>query len=284
MDPTGMFLIAIDGTGTEDWLTAPQNPKKLPNGRWLSHVRNFFDDYNGLKYYDYGPRRGTTAADLVRIENKAYDTFKSYVKRKPSLANEMIDLIGWSRGAYSALRLAQRFASEGYFVRFLGLYDPVDMTLRDFEANNYTIPRKVQRAISLFGKEDAIDNVDYDSDSGFAYNWPRIIVTTDPYSQGGQSLIKGINATHGAFGGTPGYSPVKPDGYDFGFDVKQSIEIDSLMREEASAFGVPITPIPESAYGFPRTFEEMPQIAPVSSFYLRTQFLAFPAMIVRIGF
>lgn len=112
-DPSGLVLIAIDGTGTKEWLTREKNPHKLPNGRWLSHVRNFIDDDEEEAIWDFGPSNGMTASDLPEIEEKIYQALANRWRNDASKNNEPIDIIGWSRGAYSAMRIAKRLKEEG---------------------------------------------------------------------------------------------------------------------------------------------------------------------------
>jgi RHS repeat-associated protein len=271
-DPTGKYLIAIDGTGTEDWLENPRNPRKLANGRWLSHVRNFYDEYQAPeteKHYDFGPRNGTTASDLPQIEDKAFNALEDFFKKNPSRINEPIDIIGWSRGAYSAMRLAEKLKNGLTFralpatlnVRFLGLYDPVDMTLFDPSGAWGThdfISSNVQNVVWAHGVEDSTGSMrDYDEESAFYYNWPRIQTRW-----GGTTRMTNLalEATHGAIGGTPGYSPSEPENYNYSYDIQMSVKTDTAMRTIASGLGVPINVIASSSYGFPSTQSQLPAI------------------------
>jgi RHS repeat-associated protein len=269
-DPTGMYLIAIDGTGTEDWLTNPRNPQKLSNGRWLSHVANFHDEYSPSskkKYYDFGPRNGTFASDLTAIEYKALKDLDHFRSQSSTNSNEPIDIIGWSRGAYSAMRLATRLADRNIKVRFLGLYDPVDMTFFDnysgLSSDPYRVPWNVEHTFVAVGVDGLSNCRDYDDDSPFWFNWPRIRVR-QPY-RSSEALTRSFKvseyeATHGAIGGTPGYSPDPSIDrtYNYRHDVEQSIRVDTDMRTAARAAGVPVAQLAPSQYGFPSTRSSLP--------------------------
>jgi len=271
-DPSGKYLIAIDGTGTEAWLENPRNPRKLANGRWLSHVRNFYNEYQAPeteKHYDFGPRNGTTASDLPQIEDEAFNALEDFFKKNPSRINEPIDIIGWSRGAYSAMRLAEKLKNGLTFralpatlnVRFLGLYDPVDMTLFDPSGAWGThdfISSNVQNVVWAHGVEDSTGSMrDYDEESFFYYNWPRIQTRW-----GGTTRMTNLalEATHGAIGGTPGYSPSEPTNYNYSHDIQMSVKTDTTMRTIASGLGVPISVISSPSYGFPSTQSQLPAI------------------------
>ncbi|MEQ1828487.1 MAG: RHS repeat-associated core domain-containing protein [Pirellula sp.] len=289
-DPSGKYLIAIDGTGTKDWLSNPRNPQKLPNGRWLSHVLNFFEDYSGSRHYDYGPSDGKYASDLPEIEERAYKKLIEFRSESPSNKNEPIDIIGWSRGAYSAMRLAQRLKIEGLPngdgtwttnipVRFLGLYDPVDMTFYDgptlsegYGSQNW-VTGNVATVVWLHGVEGgSLNRRDYDSGSAPWYNWPRMDLTWNTAKT--RVINLPMEATHGAIGGTPGYSPDNLALYNFKLDRDRSIEADTRMRQEASRVGVPISVLPASAYGFPDQSTGLPR-APSSTSILDRIFAVF---------
>ena len=276
-DPSGKFLIAIDGTGTEDWLSNPRNPQKLANGRWLSHVKNFSEEYRGEKFYNFGPSDGTWASDLPIIEEKAFERLMDYRKKSKENRDEAIDIIGWSRGAYSAMRLAQRLSqgspnldgtwnSEPVPVRFLGLYDPVDMTFYDETGRGTAshVSANVLNAVWAHGVERTGDAHywhgglrDYDSESAPWFNWTRIAATFDRCTNLTDLPIAG---THGAMGGTPGYSPDHSIPYNYSYDVGMAYKTDRTMREVASRVGVPIKVIDRSAYGFPANQSQLPQI------------------------
>jgi hypothetical protein len=69
-----------------------------------------------------------------------------------------------------------------------------------------------------------------------------------------------LEATHGAIGGTPGYSPSEPANYNFSYDIQMSVKTDTTMRTIASGLGVPINVIASSSYGFPSTQSQLPAI------------------------
>lgn len=272
-DPLGLALIAVDGTGTKEWLTGCDNPKRLKNQRWLSHVRNFRDDYKGKKTYLYGPSNGITGSDITGLINDAYKAACEY-----HCDGEPIDLIGWSRGGLAVNEVARKLHIEGCScdggktshqvrVRFLGLYDPVDMTWYA-GTNDNVIPPNVDAVANVYGFEDPSDTykgVDYDR--GIGTNWPRM-------NKGyGHSIIRDnytglpLNATHGAIGGCPGYSgKQQPNGYSYTRDRRASIEADQAIRRAANKAGVPIEVLNEDDYGFPKSQSQLPPIMPNGGF------------------
>jgi RHS repeat-associated protein len=284
-DPSGQYLIAIDGTGTKEWLTNSRNPIYLPNGRYLSHVANFAREYNGPIYYDYGPQNESSASDLQQIEEKAFQELIGYRRKNSTNHSEPIDLVGWSRGAYAVLRLAQRLKVDGLPnadgswsnnvpVRFIGLYDPVDMTFYDgptlsegFGSQSW-VPGNVKNAVWVHGVESPGGHFrDYDDGSPFWFDWPRMNLSW----HGAKTNMHDVplQATHGAIGGTPGYSPDKLRGYNFRLDRDRSIEADTRVRQIAASVGVPIPVIPATAYGFPERQSDLPPIAPAPSIFSR---------------
>jgi hypothetical protein len=284
-DPSGKYLMAVDGTGSEGWLRAEtQNPNKLPNGRWLTHVKNFAEEYGGRSSYEDGPSEMTWASDMPEIENAQIQKLIEFRGESPANKNEPIDIIGWSRGAYSALRLARRLKYEGIRdtdgtwvkdvpVRFLGLYDPVDMTFYDaptWDEGYYsqsTIPSNVQTAISIGGKKEGVfeSEVDYDNGGMPWYNWTRMEIRA---SQQTNATISKIGATHGAIGGCPGYSPFwsVPVGYNYQHDAKMSITVDKSIRSKAASVGVPIRVLGDAEYGFPNNSPTPSRGSTVSNF------------------
>jgi pimeloyl-ACP methyl ester carboxylesterase len=269
-DPSGEFLIAIDGTGTEDWLSNPNNPQRLSNRRWLSHVKNFADKYNGgasNKHYDYGPSDGTFASDMTAIESKAYKALMDYRSVNQSHRDEPVDLIGWSRGAYSVMRLAGMLADRNIKVRFLGLYDPVDMTYFDnltaLSVVPYRIPWNVQHTFVATGVNGDRGYRDYDEDSPLWFNWPRISVVAphaESHAVTQSFVVNEYPATHGAIGGTPGYTPdpSMDHRYNYAHDKEQSIKVDTELRTAARNAGVPINVLSPSDYGFPPVRRMLP--------------------------
>jgi RHS repeat-associated protein len=283
-DPSGKYLIAIDGTGQKNWLTNARNPQKLPNGRWLSHVKNFAQEYehNGGKVdYDYGPTDGKFASDMPAIEQRVYENLMRFRRQSSANRDEPVDLIGWSRGAYAVLRIAQKLSrgsanpdgtwnSDPIPVRFLGLYDPVDMTFYDDGAylgrgSNNEVTFNVENVVWAYGHEELGfnswadgGNVDYDSGSWFWLNWPRMKLL---WTKDATQMFKlPIEATHGAIGGTPGYSPdTSLQDYSWKDDIERSIQVDTLMRSTAASVGITIRTLSPQEYGFPARQSQMPQ-------------------------
>jgi hypothetical protein len=201
------------------------------------------------------------AAEL-HYESKRPDPFDGAPLMVP------IDIIGWGRGAYAAMRIARRLKEEGVRdldgtwtknipVRFLGLYDPVDMTFYDaptwsegrFSQN--VISSNVKTAVAIIGKKEGVfgSEVDYDNGSAPWYNWTRMDIQ---WNRQTSAKIEKLGATHGAIGGCPGYSPFwsVPIGYDYPHDRRMSILADRSMRSSAEAAGVPIRVLSSLEYGF----------------------------------
>jgi RHS repeat-associated protein len=150
-DPLGLILLGIDGTWSEYWLDKGQfgekkggvivaRDAKTTSGRWLSHVRNFVNEYTGTeKKYLHGPRMRKTAGDLNNIIQNGYNWVCNEYKTKVTSTGRKkeIDLVGHSRGAVAVMEVARKLekdscglkTSEGkpcpIKIRFVGLYDPV---------------------------------------------------------------------------------------------------------------------------------------------------------------
>lgn len=272
LDPYGQFLIAIDGTSTEKWLTNPTNPQKTATGQWLSHVLNFHDDTklpDSDKYYDYGPNDYLFGSDIGSKMDKAYEAACDACCKK----DQPVDLIGWSRGGLAVNELARKLLRSGCCcptkkdkkridVRFLGLYDGVDMT--PFAGNIDNRCAKAQTVVMGYGIDKSKSfngagvltskinkhNMDWK-------NWKRMKMGP----LGGHSDLTRLplDASHGAIGGCPGYGYLRgsPD-YDYPSDRLASIQVDQQMRARAIAVGVPVKPKNAADYGFPLTLPAFP--------------------------
>lgn len=102
--------------------------------------------------------------------------------------------------------------------------------------------------------------MDYDSDSPFGKNWPRI--TSGKKRDDPNYVVMPMNCTHGAIGGCPGYSDDTPNGYRYDLDRKGSIDADTAVRTKAQQCGVPIKVLSPDDYGFPKRQDDLPRILP----------------------
>ena len=261
LDPSGTLLVAIGGTASAYWLQGGQfNGRDAKVGdRWLSHVANFYEDYQGLKRFYHGPSEVFGGGDLAPIisDAKNYICDHIYVNRQ-----EKVDVIGMSRGGGAAI-LSQQLADEGCQVcncrfipeiRFLGLYDPVSQFIDDSSldqaSKDLQIPSIVQnfslvRAVPFEGRFRSRDGWTRPN-----YTWegnPEFEATT-------------VAATHSAIGGAPTYSSETflrrgafdvhggLEGYTDRLDIEGSIKADQTIREAAIRAGVPVRPVDD--YGF----------------------------------
>ncbi len=262
-DPWGLTLIAIDGTGTKDWLTNPKNPGRLSNGRWLSHCRNFANDYDGVSGYWFGPSNGATGSDINGIIKSAH----KWACEQWCKTGDPIDMVGWSRGGLAVVEVAKMLNEKGCDcggvvtkpvpVRFMGLYDPVDMTWWAGDRENL-MPDNVRNGITIYGHYPGTgyDGTDYDSSNRFRQykNWPRM----QPFREG-VGIDVPYNCTHGAIGGCPGYSGNQPKDYWYFHDKEESIRADRMVRTRAKMTGVPINVPSCDDYGFPASQSNLPQ-------------------------
>lgn len=262
VDPFGLALVAIDGTGTAEFIDGKYRLRRLSNGRPQSHVRNFYIDYVGTKQYWSGPTREMTGSDTPGLIQAGYNY--SCNVWCTSNKQEKLDLIGWSRGGLAVIEIANLLREKGCCckgdkapkplqVRFLGLYDAVDMTpFAGREVNQ--VPNNIDAGFSVYGSEGRNQNGrDYDW-------WPR--VSADWAGKNRNMNTLPLNCTHGAIGGCPGHSDDRPNPYDYGRDRDASIEADMRMRKAASDAGVPIKLLAREDYGFADREADVPQAIP----------------------
>lgn len=102
VDPSGLVGVFFDGFAYD------LSDKTI--------IATIYNAYQGTKYY-YTPRAGDNSKEM----EDAYRRIKNAIAKNP---DEPVDLFGWSRGSYQAIALANKLASDGIKVRFLGLLDP----------------------------------------------------------------------------------------------------------------------------------------------------------------
>jgi RHS repeat-associated protein len=247
-DPFGLLLLAIDGTGSEDW--SKDDKFKTAGGFQQSHVKNFYDDYVGRKGYMHGPDsavaealgRGALAGrggESGAIHEVAYNWLCGEWCKK----QEPIDMVGHSRGGYIVLQIAVELKEKGCCcdgnttkpvkVRFLGLYDAVKMS--PGYGGNSEIPDNVQRATALW-RDDEI---------GSRSSWGYGALS----SKAGQTNWKKLYGTHAAIGGAP-WSGDQPSGASERLDIMVAKQADTIMRRDARAAGVDIRMLQWKDYSY----------------------------------
>ena len=273
IDPSGALLVAIDGSDTASWLepTDPDMPfNRMENTRWLSHVRNFWAEYaqtTGADNARYllGPNAPGLDAELI-LQTAYY-----WVCRKLKRKCEPLDIIGWSRGGFLANELARKLDKEGCrtvgvgrlfpVIRFLGMYDPVDMSPVVGDWGREKVPSNVKRAVAVLSSHKPSRNetmgYDYNKYCQLWQDWPRFQASAAD-ATATNVTIERRRATHGAIGGCPGYSgpTVLPYDYVYGADKFNSEESDRTVRGVAIAAGVPVSQVGDYGFGEPADLPE----------------------------
>jgi|GEM_PF-4467254 len=251
------IAIGIGGTGSKEYRGTP--------GAVTEHVENMIKDYDtdeNKKIYEDGPRSEsswmpdwlTGAVDTVyptepqEIENRAYERLREQLQLDP---NAPIDMYGGSRGGHIVVNLADRINRDGVTIiqngqpvtlhptiRYMGLYDPVDMSLR--YGNNDVMPRNVRQFTVIKAAESDpwyfYFNDDYYQKSRPLFNRMDITVQDPSVTRGETLYVKG---THAGILGAPGTGD-KPHGFNFDNDVASSINSDKIIRDRAIGAGAPV--------------------------------------------
>jgi RHS repeat-associated protein len=260
VDPSGLLLIAVDGTGSEDFLgTAP----RTSTGRMRSHTRNFYDDYSGVKAYWHGPKAGfwydgNTGSDSVGIHAGIMKWLKENWCKNQS---EPIDLVGHSRGGYIVMEVARTLQNEGIDcggckvkprIRFMGLYDPVDSAPGFGEGE--TVPANVDRAEAVFPSTGGSKEVTI---RGHTYRLPEY-PKSRPYfnradhgaeNQGASGYHETfIPGTHAALGGDP-WGGDHPGGlHSRANDNAAAQRADEVIRQSAQNAGINVPTVVNYGY------------------------------------
>lgn len=259
------IFVGIDGTGTHAWLEGPDGHTPDNPARWNSHTRNLYDEMAEkvkYPYYDYGPDNYQTGAD----SDDKHDRALNYAVQKyaESGGTASVALVGWSRGAAIALWVANDLSDLGINVDFVGLYDPVDMSLWIPDGEAIVAPM-IDR-VDVVGPTLDAPNLDYLIFERMS--WDLLsdgLRTSIPYirpeSGNTNTLIARflLDASHGSIGGTPGYNDEGLDSwgedwntdYNYSVDRSNSIIADQIVREGLRAEGWDVREIPEDEYGFP---------------------------------
>ncbi len=256
------LVIGIDGTAQESWLAGPDGQRS--NGLWSSHVRNLVDDSDpfAMTIYDIGP--GWDGYDTD-------DIFESVLGQAGQMIADAgggttVALFGWSRGAMVALWVANRLAGNpatyDCTVAYVGMLDPVDMAS--------PIPSSAAQIAVAIGHVDILGpssapptgNVDYPV--GWPSSFSDIVFVRMSLNDWIESTNESVqvsrysaNASHGAFGGLPGFNPSLVDvtdggTYDYVIDMERSIAADGIIRAGLRAAGFLFVPLRDAEwYGFP---------------------------------
>eukprot|EP00485_Elphidium_margaritaceum_P014389 CAMPEP_0202727372 /NCGR_PEP_ID=MMETSP1385-20130828/185090_1 /ASSEMBLY_ACC=CAM_ASM_000861 /TAXON_ID=933848 /ORGANISM="Elphidium margaritaceum" /LENGTH=349 /DNA_ID=CAMNT_0049393611 /DNA_START=20 /DNA_END=1069 /DNA_ORIENTATION=- len=297
-EPGTSILVAIDGTGSKGFFESARLVSDGESGRatrkyrshvginhnqkwiWKSHVANFWEDYQGESHYFYGP----TASEMIIAGNEVADIFNqakhricdfvhkhfqganaSEELRETTIHGEFgIDIIGFSRGGFAAMELARKLEFEGcgdirpVFVRWLGLYDPVqrDIDWGDWFGDNYDneyIGNNVL-AVSVAERSEEIHSRHY-----FGY---AVKGFDDPFGYPIYRDVKRFDASHAGVGGAPGCGDCCDDPaiwdfdallcgstYSVKLDKVNAVKIDRWMRKHAEEVNVPIKDEGEAYYG-----------------------------------
>jgi RHS repeat-associated protein len=233
VDPSGRILIAIDGTASKAFRESGLSFDDS-TGTWRSHVRNFYEDYvlrgGESKLYFDGPdsKLGFDTNDVYKAAKRQLD---AALCKNP---NEEVVLVGHSRGGLIANELARYLQGKDVKVKFLGLYDPVDMT------------------VDLGSKETIPSNVE---SCGLAIRGDSsLLLRSRPYfntiDAGPENLSKMKNCqvekfestTHAAMGGAP-WTGDRPSSFSKEWDIRMCAQVGNWMRRQAEAAGIKLKPI-----------------------------------------
>jgi hypothetical protein len=187
------ILAGIDGTGSREWLE-----KDGSN----SHVYQFVQDFDTrthLKQYFHGP--GTTGLEVGPIVDMVCRFVKFALELSP---DKDVSLIGHSRGGLIAILAAKRLDMT---IRFLGLYDAVDMALGP---DAIEIPTNVQMAFHA-RRHPSVHSRVYFGNTG-----TRHALDKDPNGLDCHYLEEFFRTTHGGIGGGWKYSSsIRKDDSEF---------------------------------------------------------------------
>ena len=244
-DPFGLFLVAVDGSESGPFSRTPEYRYGVNRtiGFVRSHVANFYRDYKA-KASDKMFRDGPTTAGFggTHLVDTIYNRLKEeYCKDK----DVVIDMVGHSRGGLVVLEVARRLNSGFFFrtnklwpsfensgpirVRFLGLYDPVDMHWT--QGNIETIPGNVQQASAVY----AVPAINGGISRGYFNR-----IHGEPANRDTFLDRLYLAATHAAIGGAP-WAGDHPPGHSEANDIQAAIAADLHIRRNAVFSGVPVT-------------------------------------------
>jgi len=270
----GSILVAIDGTGSGSFKDSPNYFIEFADGsdtvRTQSHVRNFYDDYDGVAaaiwdgptvsgsgFFDQLVDQFQVASQMRSIESQVLSFIRVHWQANP---DRRIDIIGHSRGGYVAMEVARALSlgainEQIVDVRFLGLYDPVDMALGYGVAE--TVPSNVETAAVIYaaGTSEEISAASsiiiVDTVAVFDERRSRDIFNRadhGPESTNTDFDQIWIFATHSGIGGAP-WEGDMPAGHTETNDRAKAVQSDQFIRNKAISEGVPINLVEDYGYG-----------------------------------
>ena len=253
------IVVGIGGSNSAAWLASPNaHPDPPNNTRWNSHVRNLVDqavvgavNATITRFFD-GPNIAGTDSDTRHDEVLMWinGTLANYNGRA------QIAIVGYSRGAMIASWVANDLSAAGQSVRFLGMFDPVDMAL-SIPGSSKSIQPGIDCVVVIgpaylanhdYQNSSGTDNITIDRESG------NIALAAGNTTTSVSTVT--LDASHGAMGGTPGYNDgaeTDLDGYNYATDVANSINGDHLMRISLKAKGFGVELLSSNQYLFPAT-------------------------------
>jgi hypothetical protein len=188
-----------------------------------SNVQDFHDLYRGARLYVPGPDRWITGADLWPAVQRGARFIRWNLTSLGT--SEPVDLVGYSRGGFGAIVLAQRLLElpTPVQVRFLGLFDAVDRTPTltfGRVPGNVLTARHVRR-------DPRVHSRSYFGNTGLRH---------DALVDYKELLVWG---THSSLGGDP-WEGDHPSALDPTVDWAASRIAMAWMTGEARSFGVPV--------------------------------------------
>jgi pimeloyl-ACP methyl ester carboxylesterase len=243
---------------TREVMVGVANPaRKTKMGLWRSHVRNFADQSGDPDtLYLSGPDKTLASPEAMEaIIRKAQAYVQAKWREDPS---KPIDIIGHSRGGYIAMELARRLNTEGLMdekgtihksipVRFMGLYDPVDMAPGWGESEK--IASNVRTAAVVFAKwpfnyQPTPDRATRQESGGpGAGSRSRSLFNRADHGPENRLLTeyleKWVWGTHAGIGGDP-WGGDQPPGHSQANDNRIAVEVDQWMRKMANKAGLSV--------------------------------------------
>jgi hypothetical protein len=213
--PLDYVLVAVDGTGSKDWMNADGSN---------SHVYQFFKRFQGgaenKKYY-HGP--GSTGLNTKSIARHAMAELLATLHRKSKVAggpqlhvakggyqslplsasgNVRVCLAGHSRGGHITVWIANELSRHGIPVYFMGLYDAVDRTagfdpFHPPEGASFAMGIDSESLSNCFNTYHALRDPQMKSRSSFGNTARKPLDQAHVYEE------KLFQTSHGGIGGDP---------------------------------------------------------------------------------
>lgn len=241
-----VLIVGVDGTWSRKWLEGPEAKTRENFERWTSHTRNLveLDIAAKLEIYRHGPDDWDGDDSNVIYQQALDDIIRVYEAQssKPKIA-----IFGFSRGAMISLWLANSLAERGIQTDIVLLMDPVDMTMSIPESA--AIVRSGIKKLVIFGPEVGGINVDH---LPFERMSQSGRISAHPWNSSTEIVRFDENASHGAFGGAPGYNDRgEIINYDYALDRSNSIFVHNEIVRQLRSVGIEVLSVNEADYGFP---------------------------------